>query len=129
MKTSKSKLTGWVLSILLAAFLIGVSATGKFTEWEGKAQMFEKMGFSTDLMFRIGVLEVLTTILFVIPRTGFLGAILLTGYLGGATVTHLRVGDPFFFPVIIGIVMWVALGLRRPEVFSLASGSSPVRPG
>jgi hypothetical protein len=125
MKTSKSKLTGWILSILLATFLIGASATGKFTEWEGKTQMFEKMGFSTDLMFRIGVLEVVIAVLFVIPRTGFLGAILLTGYLGGATVTHLRVGDPFFFPVIIGFAIWVALGLRRPEVFSLAFGSLP----
>jgi len=128
MKTSKSKLTGWILSILLAVFMIVVSATGKFTEWEGKAQMFEKMGFSTDLMFRIGVLEVVVAILFVIPRTGFVGAILLTGYLGGATVTHVRVGDPFFFPVIMGIVAWIALGLRRPEVFSLAFGSSPVKP-
>ena len=128
MTTSKSKLTGWVLSILLTAFLIGASATGKFTEWEGKAQMFEKMGFSTELMFKIGVLEVVIAVLFVIPRTGFPGAILLTGYLGGATVTHLRVGEPVFMPVIIGIVIWVALGLRRPEVFSLAIGSSPAPP-
>ena len=115
MTTSKSRLTGWILSILLAAFLIGASATGKFTEWEGKAQMFEKMGFTTDLMFKIGVLEVIISVLFVIPRTGFPGAILLTGYLGGATVTHLRVGEPVFMPVIIGIVIWVALGLRRPD--------------
>ncbi len=128
MTTSKSKLTGWVLSILLTAFLIGASATGKFTEWEGKAQMFEKMGFSTELMFKIGVLEVVIAVLFVIPRTGFLGAILLTGYLGGATVTHLRVGEPVFMPVIIGIVAWIAFGLRRPEVFSLAIGSSPAPP-
>ena len=128
MKTSKSKLTGWVLSILLTAFLIGASATGKFTEWEGKSQMFEKMGFSNDLMFRIGVLEVIIAVLFVIPRTGFLGAILLTGYLGGATVTHVRVGEPIFMPVILGIVIWTALGLRRPEVFSMAIGSSPVQP-
>ena len=128
MTTSKSKLTGWVLSILLTAFLIGASATGKFTEWEGKAQMFEKMGFSTELMFKIGVLEVVIAVLFVIPRTGFPGAILLTGYLGGATVTHLRVGEPVFMPVIIGIVAWIAFGLRRPEVFSLAIGSSPAPP-
>lgn len=123
MTTSKSKLTGWILSILLALFLIGASAMGKFTEWEGKTQMFEKMGFTTDLMFKIGVLEVIIAILFVIPRTGFLGAILLTGYLGGATVTHLRVGEPVFMPVIIGIVVWVALGLRCPEIFSLALGN------
>ncbi len=52
---SKSKMAGWFLSILLALFLIGASASGKFTEWEGKAQMFEKMGFTNDVMFKIGV--------------------------------------------------------------------------
>jgi DoxX-like family len=124
MTKSKSKLTGWILSILLALFLIGASASGKFTEWEGKAQMFEKMGFTTDLMFKIGILEVIIAILFVIPRTGFLGAILLTGYLGGATLTHLRVGEPFFVPILIGVVAWVALGLRQPKVFALALGTN-----
>lgn len=121
---SKSKLTGWILSFLLAAFLGGASAMGKFTEWEGKAQMFEKMGFKTDLMFNIGILEVIIAILFIIPRTGFLGAILLTGYLGGAQVTHLRVGDMNFFPVILGVVIWIALGLRNPTIFNLALGGT-----
>ena len=121
---SKSKLTGWILSVLLALFLGVVSAMGKFTEWEGKAQMFEKMGFTTDLMSKIGILEVIITILFIIPRTGFLGAILLTGYLGGAQVTHLRVGDGNFFPVILGVLIWVALGLRNPTIFKLALGGT-----
>ncbi|MEI8379414.1 MAG: DoxX family protein [Planctomycetota bacterium] len=121
---SKSKLTGWILSVLLAAFLGGASAMGKFTEWEGKAQMFEKMGFKTDLMFNIGILEIIIAILFIIPRTGFLGAILLTGYLGGAQVTHLRVGDMNFFPVILGVVIWIALGLRNPTIFNLALGQT-----
>ena len=59
MKLSKSKLTGWILSGLLALFLIGASAMGKFTEWEGKSAMFKKMGFTTDLMFKIGIVEVI----------------------------------------------------------------------
>ena len=117
---SKSKIAGWVLSILLALFLIGASASGKFTEWEGKAQMFEKMGFTNDVMYKIGILEVIISILFVIPQTGFIGAILLTGYLGGATVTHVRVGDPFVVPVVMGVIMWIALGLRQPAIFCLA---------
>jgi hypothetical protein len=120
------RIAGWILSVLLAAFLIGVSAVGKFTEWEGKEKMFEQLGFSTELMFKIGILEVVLAVLFLIPRTAVLGAILLTGYLGGATVTHLRVGESNFFPVVMGVVVWIALGLRRPEVFSLAFGSGPV---
>ena len=125
MTTSKSRMriAGWILSGIVALFLIGLSARGKFTEWEGKQKMFEHMGFTTDLMFKIGILEVALAILFLVPRTGFLAAILLTGYLGGATVTHLRVGEPFFAPIIMGVVLWIALGLRRPEIFSLAIGS------
>ena len=68
------------------------------------------------------MIEVAVTLLFLIPRTSFLGAILVTGYLGGAVWTHLRVGDPWYFPIIIGVVMWVALGLRKPEIFKLALG-------
>ncbi len=124
MDKAKSKLAGWVLSMLLAAFLIGASASGKFREWEGKAEMFQKMGFTEELMTKIGVLEVVITLMFLIPRTAFIAAILLTGYLGGATVTHLRVHEPIFMPIIIGIVVWVALGLRNPAIWSLAMGST-----
>ena len=47
----------------------------------------------------IGILEIVCTVVYVMPRTSMLGAILLTGYLGGATATHVRIGDPFFFPI------------------------------
>lgn len=118
-----ARIVGWGLSGLLAAFLCLASAMGKFTEWEGKAEMFGKLGFTTEVMFRIGLVEVLVAVLFLVPRTGFWGAILLTGYLGGATVTHVRVGDPYFVPIVIGVVAWVALGLRDPRIFSLALGT------
>lgn len=124
---SKSKIAGWALSGLLAVFLIGASASGKFVEWEGKSEMFQKMGFSEALMMKIGVLEVVVSLLFLIPRTAFIGAILLTGYLGGATVTHLRLGEPFYIPVIIGVVVWLALGLRTPAIWPLAVGGDPAR--
>ena len=124
--SKKQKIAGWIISGLVAAMLMGPSAMGKFTEWEGKAAMFEKMGFSTELMFKIGILEVTIAVLYLIPQTAFIGAILLTGYLGGAIVTHLRVGEPFIFPGIFGVVLWVALGLRQPDVFKLAMGKSTV---
>lgn len=119
MKSKAMRISGWVMSALLAAFLIFASASGKFVDWEGKAEMFEHLGYSSDVMFKIGVLEVILAILFLIPRTGFLGAVLLTGYLGGATVTHVRVGDPFFMPVLIGVFLWTSYVFRRPEVFAL----------
>ncbi|RLS52310.1 MAG: DoxX family protein [Planctomycetota bacterium] len=102
--------------------LIGASAKAKLTEWEGKAVQFEKMGFTTEVMTQIGIVEVVITLLFLIPRTAFLGAILLTGYLGGATVTHVRVGDNFATPIVIGVVVWVALGLRQSGIFTQALG-------
>ncbi|MEZ5941861.1 MAG: DoxX family protein [Planctomycetaceae bacterium] len=116
------RISGWVLSLLLAAFLIVASAMGKFTDWEGKAEMFEKMGWAEDVMFRIGIVEVVIAILFLIPRTAFIGAILLAAYLGGAVATHIRVNDAFWFPIVLGIVAWIALGLRQPEIFRLALG-------
>jgi len=125
MNSRKLRITGWILSTLLAALLIIASAPGKFVDWEGKAEMFNHLGYSTDVMTRIGVVEVLVAVLFLIPRTGFLGAVLLTAYLGGATATHVRVGDPFFMPIIVGIVAWIAYGCRRPEVFTLAFRAAP----
>ena len=115
---------GWILSGLIAILLIGPSAMEKFMEWEGKDKMFAHIGFTSDLIFKIGILEVILAVMYLIPRTAFLGAILLTGYLGGATVTHLRVGDAFIAPVIIGVVMWIGLGLRCPQIFTLAMGGS-----
>lgn len=120
-----TRIIGWVLSGLLAVFLIVASAGGKFTEWEGKEEMFAKLGYTTEVMFAIGIVEVVCAVLFVLPWTGFVGAILLTGYLGGATATHVRVGDPYVFPILVGVVMWIALGLRQPGVFSLAMGGMP----
>jgi hypothetical protein len=59
------------------------------------------------------------TIIYVIPRTAVLGAILLTGYLGGATATHVRLGEPFFVPIVLGVLVWGGLYLRDDRVRSL----------
>ncbi len=124
MGSKQQSIIGWILSGLIAILLIGPSAMSKFLEWEGKDKMFAHIGFSSELIFKIGILEVMLAVIYLIPRTSFFGAILLTGYLGGATVTHLRVGDPFIAPVIIGVVMWIGLGLRSPAIFTLAMGGS-----
>lgn len=126
MKRSTSRIVGWVLSGLLAVFLCVVSASGKFIDFEGKTEMFDHLGWSTDVMAAIGVVEILIALLFLIPRTAFIAAILLTAYLGGAAATHVRVSDPFFFPILMGVVAWIALGLRDPRVFHVAF-QSPVK--
>jgi DoxX-like family len=125
MKTAKPVLAGWILSALLAAFLILASGVPKFIEWEGKEAIMSKLGWSTQTIVYIGIVEVAVALLFLIPRTAFLGAILLTGYLGGATATHVRVADPFFFPIVLGVLAWVALGLRDRRIFTLAFAGKP----
>jgi hypothetical protein len=117
---NKKALAGWILSALIALFLIAGSASGKFTEWEGKDEMFVKLGWGKEVMVKIGIVEVAAAILFLIPHTAFIGAILLSAYLGGAVATHVRINDHFFFPIIIGVLVWVALGLRDSRVFANA---------
>jgi hypothetical protein len=56
------------------------------------------------------------------------GTILVTGYLGGATATHVRVGDPFAMPILIGVIAWIAIGLRKSKVFRLSIGANSAPP-
>lgn len=125
MSTKLQRIIGWMMTALLEIMLIGLSGISKFMEFPGKKEMLDRMGISADLLSRIGVVEITVAILFLIPRTSFVGAILITAYLGGAIMTHLRIGDPWFFPVILGVFMWVALGLRNPAIFALALGRIP----
>jgi hypothetical protein len=81
-----------------------------------------ELGFSTNAMVLIGVLMLACTVLYAIPRTTILGAVLLTGYLGGAVVSNLRVGHPVFectFPVIFGALAWGGIFVREPRVREL----------
>ena len=116
-------ITGRVLTALVGLLLIVGSGIPKFLDWPGKDEMMSKMGIPPALLPAIGVIEIAITVLYLIPRTAFLGAILITAYLGGAIMTHLRVGDPWFFPIIIGVLAWVGLALRKPVIFKLALGS------
>lgn len=124
MPTKAQRIAGWALTILVGLFLIGVSGVPKFIDFPGKAEMMEKLQVPLNLLTTLGILEITVAVLYLIPRTAFLGAILTTGYLGGAVWTHLRVGDPWFFPVIIGVLMWLGLALRQPAIFRLVLGGN-----
>ena len=84
--------------------------------------MFEVMahlGIPNSLVLTIGVLEIVSTLFYAIPATSVLGAILLTGYLGGAICSHLSVGDDIYLQSILGIVIWLALFLRDKRLRNL----------
>jgi hypothetical protein len=81
---------------------------------------FVHFGFPLGMIAGLGILEILCTVVYLIPGTSILGAILVTGYLGGATVTTLRVGDSSYpMPVILGILAWGGLYLRDPRLRAL----------
>lgn len=125
MASSKAKLiTSWVLSALPSLMMLGPSAYSKLNPSTEMAEGFAKIGLTTQQMFVIGIVEIAIVLLYLFPRTSFLGAVLVTGYLGGATFVHVRGQEAFIGPIIFGILFWVGLGLRRPEIFRLALGKN-----
>jgi hypothetical protein len=120
--------TGRVITGLLVLFLL-FDSTAKILRMPAFVEGTVRVGYSASVVLPLGVVLFLCTVLNLIPRTSFFGAILPTGYFGGATATHLRVGEPFIFPIVFGVLVWVALYLRREwlrsaVLFSLRTGGS-----
>ena len=111
-------IVGWILSIL-PCLLLFMSAAFKFIQGPDFEKGVRLMGWEPSKMKTIGVIEIVCTILFLIPKTAMLGAILLAAYLGGAVATHVRVGDPFWAPMVAGVVLWLGLWLREPRLREL----------
>jgi hypothetical protein len=117
---SKGQLwTGRVLSTLAVLFLL-FDSTLKFIKPQMVIDATVALGYSATLVRPIGVVLLICTLLYVVPMTRVLGAILLTGYLGGAVATHVRHGDPLFshilFPTYLGAFVWLGLYLRDPAL-------------
>jgi len=115
MAISKANLwIGRVLSGLVALFLLFDGAM-KLVKPAFVVEGTLKYGYSESTLIPLGIVLVISTILYLVPSTSVLGAILLTGYLGGAVATHVRAGEgpfPVFFPVVFGALLWLALYLR-----------------
>jgi hypothetical protein len=101
--------------------MLTMSGAMKLSHAPAVVQPFsEKFGFSEGTLTPIGILELACVVLYVIPRTAVLGAILVASYLGGATVTHVRVGDASAVtPVLLGVFAWLGLYLREPRLRAL----------
>jgi DoxX-like family len=92
----------------------------KLVRAEGVVKGFEHLGYPEHLALALGVVEVGCTFVYLIPRTAVLGAILLTGYLGGAIATHARLLElQFLAPLVLGVLVWGGLFLRDPRVRAL----------
>jgi hypothetical protein len=109
---------GWVLSIL-PCLLLFMSASMKFIKPTGFDEGMAHMGWPVSTASPLGILEISCTIIYLIPKTAVLGAILLAAYMGGAVATHVRIGDPFYVQVLVGVLVWLGLWLREPRLRAL----------
>ena len=106
---------GWGISAL-ASLMLGVSAVMKLVGGAEVEQGLAHLGIPRSMLTPLSMLELACTAVYLIPATSVLGAILLTGYMGGAICTHWRVGDPFFIQVVLAIVAWLGLYLREERL-------------
>ncbi|MDQ2730207.1 MAG: DoxX family protein [Armatimonadota bacterium] len=117
----RAHLAGNILSGFAATFL-AFDGVMKLANPAPVMEAMQQLGYADSAAFGIGLLLIACTILYVIPRTAVLGAILLTGYLGGATASHVRVQAglfPILFPAIFGLLVWAGLYLRDDRLRSL----------
>jgi len=114
--------TGRVISALIVLFLLFDSVL-KFMKPAPVVETFAHLGLSMSLANPLGIILIVCALLYAIPQTSIIGAILLSGYLGGAVCTHLRVGDPLFshilFPTYMGALLWLAIYLRDVRLRAL----------
>jgi DoxX-like protein len=124
-RASASKMSLWAGIIISALPAIGLllSSYGKLAKPEPVLTEFSRLGYPESAIFVIGIIELACTVVYLIPRVSVLGAILLTGYLGGVVATHARIGDPFpyifIIPTIFGAFIWGGLYLRDERLRAL----------
>lgn len=120
--STKALWAGRTISALPILFLL-MDAVGKFVKPEPVVTGTIALGYNESVILPLGIVLLVCTILYAVPQTSILGAILLTGYLGGAVATHVRIGNPVFthmlFPVYLGIMIWLGIYLRDIRVRSL----------
>jgi len=110
---------GRVLSALPVLMML-MSAVMKFMKPAPVVETFiSKLGYPESTLVPIGVVELACAVLYAIPQSAVLGAVLVTGYLGGAIATHVRVGDPFIPPLVLGVLAWAGLYLRDERLRAL----------
>jgi len=115
------KIIGWILTVPLVALFL-YSAYHKFVSTEGAPML----GLTTKKLQIIGVIEVLSAVLFVIPRTGILGTLLLAAYMGGAIATHVEHNLSVTAPVVVQCILWIVAVLRFPELITRITAKNTV---
>jgi len=107
--------TGRVLTGLIVAFLL-VDAVGKLIPLAPYVEGTKHVGYAIELVRPLGLLLAIPTLLHLIPRTQFFGALLLTAYFGGAVATHVRIGTSPWFPVVFCVILWAGYVMRSASL-------------
>ncbi len=116
--SNKMVWAGRIISAVVVLFLVAGSSYG-LIKHEQLAPEMARMGFAPGLGIKISITCIICALIYAFPRTAVLGAILLTGYFGGATLTHIRIGEPFFAPIVVAVLAWGGLFLRDEKLRSL----------
>jgi hypothetical protein len=123
MYSSAAVWTGRILTGLFALFMLGASIAPKLLGLPIAEQTMAELGWPPGYAFMIGLIELTCLVLYLIPRTSFLGAVLMMALLGGAMATQIRVGNPLFshilFSIYLGLFMWGGLWLRDRRLQAL----------
>ncbi len=119
MQTNRRPWAGYTMTVLAVFFLLFDSVI-HVMRIQPVVESFTQLGYPPSLAFGIGILEFVCLVAYVLPQTSVLGAILLTGYFGGAVASQVRVGGPLFthmlFPVYLGVLLWGGLFLREDRL-------------
>jgi hypothetical protein len=112
--------TGWVLTGLFSLFMVAASIAPKLLGMPIAAETMQQLGWPPGYVLTIGILELTLLVLYLVPRTSLLGAILFMALFGGAMATHIRIGNPLFshvlFSIYLALFMWGGLWLRDATV-------------
>jgi hypothetical protein len=123
MNTPAMTWTGRSLTALFALFMLGASIAPKLLLMPIAEETMAQLGWPAGYAFMIGIIELVCLVLYLIPRTSVLGAVLMMGVFGGAIATQIRAGSPLFshilFSVYLGLFMWGGLWLRDPRLRAL----------
>ena len=115
MTTKTKNSIGWILSGLIG-LMLSASATDKIIGSEHALQMAASFGLSAGTYSLLGIIEILSVVLFLYPKTGILGTLLLSSYLGGAIATHLQHQQNIMFPIAIEALVWITAVIRFREL-------------
>jgi hypothetical protein len=116
--SNKTVWTGRIISGLVVLFMLFNCVLGLMKPEMVRAG-FAHLGYPESVGPGVAISMFVCTVLYAIPQTSVLGAILLTGYLGGATASHVRIGEPFYLPVIVGALVWLGIFLREERLRAL----------